>query len=417
MFSLTEQQIAFIEKDIKVRGVTSPDLNIDLLDHICCLIEVNLDEHGNFETVYQETLLLFGEKGLKEIQEETNRLLTFKHYYIMNSTMKISGYVSSLMILSGAFFKFKHWPGDEALMQLGVFFLAVLFLPLLFILKFKSTAENNRSIVLSMIAGVASGLLCFGVLFKIMHWPYTQMLTVTGCLLLILGYLPIYFISIYKNTTNKINATATVIIIIAGVGLFVAQSNSGMPTPVSDSFWRGLTESDQLLSFIKKENQTFYETIDKKAVVGDSLKSINSVHLLKSKTDELVDYIDEMKVKIISASEQISEEDARKLKLDHLRTSGGEDIIHSILFDNTNSKYSAAELKNKIENYKHFVNANSNSIDLSILETGMLNRHDEQVSWEQSNFDQLPTGLVVLNLIRIELAIKNTESAVLSQLN
>jgi len=417
MFSLNEQQIAFIENDIRVRGITSPDLNVDLLDHICCIIEVNLDEYRNFETVYQETLLLFGEKGLKEIQEETNRLLTFKHYYIMNSTMKISGYVSSLMILSGAFFKFKHWPGDEALMQLGVFFLAVLFLPLLFILKFKSSAENNRSIVLSMIAGVASGLLCFGVLFKIMHWPYAQMLTVAGCLLLILGYLPIYFISIYKNTTNKINATATVIIIIAGVGLFVAQSNSGMSRPVSDSFWRGLTESDQLLSFIKKENQTFYEKVDKKTVVGDSSKSINSIHLLKSKTDELVDYIDEMKVKIISASEQISEEDARKIKLDDLLPSGGEEIIHSILFDNTNSKYSAVELKNKIENYKQFVKANSNSIDLSILKTGMLNRYDEQVSWEQSNFDQLPTALVVFNLIRIELAIKNTESAVLGQLN
>jgi len=25
------------------------------------------------------------------------------------------------MILSEAFFKFKHWPGDDALMQLGVF--------------------------------------------------------------------------------------------------------------------------------------------------------------------------------------------------------------------------------------------------------------------------------------------------------
>ncbi len=111
MFSLTEEQIAFIENDIKVRGITSPDLSIDLLDHICCLIENKLDEYRNFDTVYQETILLFGKNGLKEIQDETNRLLTFKHYYTMNKTMKISGYVSSLMILFGAFFKFNHWPG------------------------------------------------------------------------------------------------------------------------------------------------------------------------------------------------------------------------------------------------------------------------------------------------------------------
>lgn len=417
MFSLTEQQIAFIENDIKVRGISSPDLSIDLLDHICCLIEDKLDEYRTFETVYQETILLFGEKGLTEIQDETNRLLTFKHHHIMNKTMKISGYISSLMILFGAYLKFQNWPGASFLLQVGVFFLTVLFLPLLFILKFKSSAENNRSIVLSIIAGVASLLLCFGVLFKIMHWPYTEMLIMAGAVLLILGYLPIYFISVYKNTTNKINATATVILIIAGVGLFVAQSNCGIPRPVSDSFWRGVTESDQLLSFIKRENQTFYEKIDKKNAVSDSSKSINEIHLLKSKTDELVDYIDEMKIKLISASEQISEEDARKIKLDDLRTSSGEEIIQAILFENSKSKYTAAELKNKIESYKQFIKENSNSMDLSILETGILNIYGEQASWEQSNFDQLPIPLVVFNLTRIELAIKNAESAVLSQLN
>lgn len=416
MFSLTEEQIAFIENDIKVRGITSPDLSIDLLDHICCLMEYKLDEYRNFDSVYQETLLLFGEKGLREIQDETNRLLTFKHYYIMNKTMKISGYISSMMILFGAFFKFNHWPGASVLMVVGVFFLTVLFLPLLFILKFKSSAENNRSIVLSIIAGVASLLLCFGVLFKIMHWPYAQILTIAGGALLILGYLPIYFISVYKNTTNKINATATVILIIAGVGLFVAQSNYGLSRPVSDSFWRGVTESDQLLSFMKKENQNFYKKFDKKTVVGDSSKSINAIFLLKSKTEELVNYIDEMKVKLIYATEQISEADARKIKLDDLRISGGEEIIHSILFDNTDSKYTATALKSKIEDYKQLIKANSNNVDLSILETGMLTVYDEQVSWEQSNFDKLPIALVVFNLTRMELAIKNTESVVLNQL-
>jgi hypothetical protein len=245
MFSLTEEQIAFIENDIKVRGITSPDLSIDLLDHICCLIENKLDEYRNFDTVYQETILLFGKNGLKEIQDETNRLLTFKHYYTMNKTMKISGYVSSLMILFGAYLKYQHWPGASVLMVFGVFFFTVLFLPLLFILKFKASAENNRSVVLSIIAGVASLMLCFGVLFKLMHWPYAQPLTIAGAVLLIFGYLPIYFISVYKNTTNKINATATVILIIAGVGLFVAQSNYGIPKPVSDSLWRGVTENEQ----------------------------------------------------------------------------------------------------------------------------------------------------------------------------
>jgi hypothetical protein len=417
MCSLTEQQIAFIENDIKVRGITSPDLSIDVLDHICCIIETKLDEYSKFDTVYQETILLFGERGLKEIQDETTRLLTFKNNNIMNSTMKISGYVSSLMILSGAFFKFNHWPGANLLMVLGMFLLAVLFLPLLIILKFKSSEENNRSIVLSSIAGVASLLLCCGIVFKILHWPYAQILTIAGGVLLVLGYLPIYFISVYKATTNKINATATVTLIIAGVGLFVAQSNLGLSRPVSDTFWRGIVESNQLLSHLKKENELFYTKLENKIIAGDSSKSIDSIRELKSNTDALVNYIDDMKIYLIANTEGLSEADAKKIQLDALRKSGGIEIIQSILFNKGSSKFSSTDLKSRIENYKHLIKASSTTIDLSILETGMLEVYDKQVTWEQSNFDQLPIALVIFNLNRIELALKNIESSALIHLS
>ncbi len=414
MFSLTEEQIAFIENDIKVRGITSPDLSIDLLDHICCLIECKLDEYRNFETVYQETLLLFGEKGLKEIQDETNRLLTFKHYYIMNATMKISGYISSMLILFGAIFKFQHWPGASMMLVVGVFFLTVLFLPLLFILKFKSTAENNRSIVLSIIAFVSSLLLCIGILFRIMHWPNARIVIITGGVLLILGYLPIYFINVYKNTTNKINATATIILIIAGVGLFITESGTGLSRSVSDSFWRGVTESDQLLSFMNKESQIFYDQIDKK-LVSDSTANSNSILKLHSKTDELISYMDAMKVYLISNTEQLSEEETKKLPLDDLRTAGGEDIINSIMMGNGN--YSSTSLKSKINNYKESIKAISNTTDVSLLETDSLTVYGEKVSWEQSNFEKLPIPLVVFNITRIQLAVKSIESSLLNRIN
>jgi len=416
MFSLTEEQIAFIENDIKVRGITSPDLSIDLLDHICCLIENKLDEYRNFDTVYQETILLFGKNGLKEIQDETNRLLTFKHYYTMNKTMKISGYVSSLMILFGAYLKFQHWPGASVLMVFGVFFFTVLFLPLLFILKFKASAENNRSVVLSIIAGVASLMLCFGVLFKLMHWPYAQTLTIAGAVLLIFGYLPVYFISVYKNTTNKINATATVILIIAGVGLFVAQSNYGIPRPVSDSFWRGVTENEQLMNFVKKENKLTYDVLEKKSATDSTLNS-NGLTELKASSQKLIDQLENLKAYLISNTEGISIDDAKKFNIDNLRTSGGGDICTEILFGNPNSDYSAEQLKKQLEAYKSVVLKLNPNIDLANLTTGNITVYGESIPWEQSNFDILPIPLIVFNLNRIELAALTTESAVLNKLH
>ena len=417
MISLTEQQIDFIENDIKVRGITSPDLSIDLLDHICCLIENRLDEYKNFETVYNETILLFGENGFMEIQEGRNRLLTFKNDTKMNSTLKISGYASSLMILSGAFFKVNHFPAANMLIVLGVFILTVVFLPLLFVIKFKNSEEKNRNIVLSIISVVSSLMLCSGLLFKIMHWPSAQILILTGCVLLVLGYLPVYFLTVYKSATNRINATATVILIIAGVGLVVAQSGSGISRPVSDSFWRGVVESDQLLTVVKKGNEKIYSNLGNKFSANDSLNSNRAIALLKSETDALISYIDNMKTYLIEKTTGASESDAKKTQLDDLRKAGGNEAIQSVLFSDQQSGFSAAELKRKIESYKHLIKTTSDDVDLSILETETLTVYGEKVSWEKSNFDQLPVSLVLYNLTRMELGVKNAENSVLCQLN
>ncbi len=413
MFSLTEEQIAFIENDIKIRGITSPDLSIDLLDHICCLIENELDEYRNFDTVYQDVLSRFGEKGLKEIQLETNRLLTFKHYYIMNSTMKISGYVSSLLILSGAIFKFNHWPGASIMMVTGMFFLTVLFLPLLFILKFKSTAESNRSILLSTIAFVSAIAISSGVLFRVMHWPGARILTITGCALLVLGYLPVYLLSVYKNTTNKINATATIILIIAGAGLFIVESGTGLTREVSDSFWRGVTENQDLLNFIKSENSKAYELI-KKDTGSVSQSKIEKAGKLEKAGNTLSEYISSMRTNLIAATENISKADAQNISINALRNGGGSAIIQSIT--EGGDQFNSTKLKEQIEQFKSEIRSINPNIDLSTLNTDQITVYGEIIPWEQANFNKLPIPLVIFNLNRIELAAKTIESTTLNKL-
>jgi len=417
MLSLTEEQVTFIENDIKVRGITSPDLSIDLLDHICCLIENELDEYKNFETVYHKTLLLFGDKGLKGIQQETNRLLTFKHYYFMNSTMKISGYVSSLLILIGSFFKLQHWPGANIMILVGVFFLSTLFLPLLFILKFKSTEENNRSILLSIVGFVSSLAICIGILFRILHWPGARIIIVTGCCLLILGYLPIYILSIYKNTTNKINATATIILIIAGVGLFVTESGTGLSRATSDSFWRGVVESDELLKHTIKVNQQIV-ALKLTQQSNDSIKVIK-IKQLQLASDSLMQYTTAMKVYLISITEGTTAYKAAKINLDDIRNSGWNDVLSDKLLndEHATNDYTAIKLKNRIESFKQFVLTHTPNTDVSQLNTNPISINEELVAWEKSNFEKLPLPLIMYNLIRIELAIQSIETAALNQLN
>jgi hypothetical protein len=335
----------------------------------------------------------------------------------MNSTMKISGYVSSLMILCGAFFKFNHWPGASALMLVGVFLLTVLFLPLLFILKFKASAESNRSIALSIIAFVSSILFSVGIIFRIMHWPGAQFMLIIGGVLLLLAYLPIYFISVYKNTTNKLNATATVILIIAGVGLFLTETAmSGIPRSTSDSFWRGITESNDLLNFSIQESDKRYEKAAKQLSSDSSGTISERILQLKNATNELMTYTKKMKAFLISKTEGISEAEAEKINLDALRNAGGKGILPDLLFSEPSSPYSAKQLQNKIESYKQVVEKITPETDLKRLNTGNFMMYGEEVSWEQSNFDQLPIALIIFNIIRIELGIIATESAALNQI-
>lgn len=332
----------------------------------------------------------------------------------MNKTMKISGYVSSVMILFGAIFKFQHWPGASMLLIVGTFFLTVLFLPLLFILKFKSTAESNRSVLLSIIGFVSALLICVGVLFRIMHWPGARITAITGAVLLVLGYLPVYVLSVYKNTTDKINATATVILIIAGVGLLVPELSTGISRPVSDSFWRGVTESESSLAIITKTNQAIYEREANFASGSDS-STIANLKLVHAKTNELTDYIEAIKIYLIAGSEQVTEEQAKKMKIDELRTSGGEQVVMNLL-DNQNPKLSVNKLKESIESYKGLIMRLAPKVDLTMLETGTLTVYGEPTTWEVANFEQLPVPLVIFNLNRIELAIKSSENTALNQL-
>ena len=170
MHKITDEQVDFILKDIKANGVYIEDLQYNLLDHICCIIENEMTEDEDFYKFYEHILPRFFKKGLKEIQEETENLLTFKHYYAMKNTLKISGIASSILMLFGAFFKTMHWPGAGVMIVTGAALFSLLFLPLMIALKFRDEEKKTDKWVFSF--GFLLAIIAFlGFTFKLMHWP------------------------------------------------------------------------------------------------------------------------------------------------------------------------------------------------------------------------------------------------------
>lgn len=111
MYVLNDEQVTYILKDIRRNGIESEELQLDLLDHICCVIETEMLPDNNFEEFYRSVLPRFFKRELRELQEETILLLTFKNYYAMKKVMISSGAFSAFTFLIGALFKVMHWPG------------------------------------------------------------------------------------------------------------------------------------------------------------------------------------------------------------------------------------------------------------------------------------------------------------------
>src|ERR1700743_286856 len=84
MYCLNEKQIDFILGDINRRGVRLESLQCDLLDHICVIIEQQLEKEEDFQQCYEATIKTFYREELREIEEQTIHLLACRNRLTLN---------------------------------------------------------------------------------------------------------------------------------------------------------------------------------------------------------------------------------------------------------------------------------------------------------------------------------------------
>ena len=109
MVRVSDEQVDFILHEIEAHGLTIEDLQYHLLDHMCCIIENEMSETDNFDQFFKGLLPRFFNDNLREIQEETELLLTFKHFYAMKKTLNISGLLYDGFNLLGSVLKVMNW--------------------------------------------------------------------------------------------------------------------------------------------------------------------------------------------------------------------------------------------------------------------------------------------------------------------
>jgi hypothetical protein len=188
MPELSLHHIDQISRDISREEISFSHLLEDLIDHVCCDVEYEMQNGLNFSEAYQRVKQKMGPRRIRDIQKETLYAVDTK-YRIMKNTMKISGITGTVLLAFAAFFKIQHWPLAGIMLVLGALCLAFVFMPSALVVLWKET-HNRKRIFLFVSAFLAGFLFIFGIVFKVQHWSLAGALLTLAAIFGVLFFVP-----------------------------------------------------------------------------------------------------------------------------------------------------------------------------------------------------------------------------------
>jgi hypothetical protein len=403
MYVLKDEQVKFILEDIRRNGIESEELQLSLLDHICCVIETEMLAESHFEEFYRSILPRFFKRDLREIQEETNLLLTFKNYYAMKKVMLYGGMFSAIAFISGAVLKVLHLPGASVFILLGIVSFCFLFLPLLSILRVKEQKETKDKVVIG-IATVFGILISLATLFKVMHWPFANIMWVVSLGILFFLFLPVYFFTGIRNAETKINTIISSILILTAGGLLFTLTNLRASRWTDESVYNSDDHLRDAALYASVQNQIEFS----KDTLSIDLKTLHE------KANALCTQIETLKAGLIAHSSH-GEEGLTEAQL--IRNYGSSlNFADAYLFDNKGkAKKDLAQIKLAIGEFNEYVQSTFKQDPKALLDIQNVykfgEKDQEKITWEENNFGNLSIATTLRNFNQLMLNIRLIEAA------
>ncbi len=264
-----------IKTDLVGLGLTYDRLIDDVLDHVCCLVEEYMDSGHDFESSYRLVLQSIGDKRLPEIQHQTFLNLDKKYQRMKNFTY-IFGLSSALLTIIGALFKKMHWPGASILVTVGIVLVVLVFLPLYFITKQREQVEKKNPIY-AIVGFLTIALLLAGALFKLSHWPGAGLILQLGTGLLVVGFIPLYVVNVFQRDGGEKVTLPYVAMLLVGISLVMIYSSVNMGKYMLDIYM------DEAIIIEEQAAETQKGTSELIEWAGEScdascLQTISSIH-------------------------------------------------------------------------------------------------------------------------------------------
>ena len=203
MISAHQEQI--IIETVSNSKIRNQSLKDDLIDHLCCLVEVHTRKGVGFKEALQASLVQTAPDGLDEIEKETIFLFNYSKIMFMKRLMFFSGYLFTLSWVVGLVMKALHLMGAGLIMALGAFGVAFIFIPLFLINRYKYIARDVLSERIKWILGcISMSIMIAAITMKLLHLMGAALLLVIGAFVFGFGFLPFLFFRMYKKSIDEL---------------------------------------------------------------------------------------------------------------------------------------------------------------------------------------------------------------------
>ena len=290
MNTLTEENIDFIYKDVQVKGITLEDLLDEMVDHICCSIEPDIDNGISFKIAYNNLMDTIESSTFKNVQHQT-LLSTNLKFQNMKKLMIVLGSLSALFLSAGSVLKLFHIHPASLLLLLGTAIAVLGFFPLFFYTSYKEQVEK-KNVLLSVIGYFTISFLIIGVLFRVQHWPGAAISLLIGQFLLILLFLPLYLVNAYKKASEtKINFLYVLLIFFIGFGVIFMVSATRIPRDIVEKFDTINNNATNISKIFNQQNDSLLKTLHGKESYKELKPDIDKLQALALELDKQIETI------------------------------------------------------------------------------------------------------------------------------
>jgi len=420
MAELSDREIEILAKEIDKQGLTYTQLQKELLDHLCCDIEAKMDEGLEFLKAFEAVQQRIEDNRIQEIQEETLLLINQK-YRMMKKFMYILGTIAPSLLIIGALFKLQHWPGASVLIVLGSFLLAAVYLPVFAMVSMRDTRKREKKINKTLyIVGVITGFIFItGILFKIMHWPGAGVALMVSVLLTVAVFIPILVVHALKDKENQVQNFSILIFVLSFMAVNIMVFALKVSKNVLTSMRITAKENMMTARMLETGNTLVLTAADMDSTLSaDRLDQANFLH---KKTDALDNFLQEIMVEILLATDKDNELAIAEDGSIDLSKANYFDVHKStelVIFGNELKIGMGEELVEALEVQRElllsYAGAELDGVISEMLE--LSSYYPKHFTWLDETFYQTPMIAALISLSNLQFKLHFLEGEILKQM-